>query len=67
MKQFKSLSESEKSAFERDGYVIIRSMFSKEETTLLMEVAENDNVIRRNNTEGRIRMAIQQNLPFGIR
>lgn len=52
MKQFKSLSESEKSTFERDGYVIIRSMFSKEETALLMEVAENDNVIRRN-TYGR--------------
>jgi hypothetical protein len=52
MKSFQRLSQSEKAAFERDGYVILRSLFSPEETTLLMEVAESDQVIRRN-TYGR--------------
>ena len=52
MSTFKKLSNHEKTVFDADGYVIVPSMFSPEETELLLHAAENDNVIQRN-TYGR--------------
>lgn len=52
MEKFKQLSAADKSAFERDGYVVIKGMYIKQEIDNLMEIASNDNVIQRN-TYGR--------------
>lgn len=52
MGKFKKLSMADKAAFDADGYVVVKSFYSKEEIDLLMQAAENDNVIRRN-TYGR--------------
>ncbi len=52
MGHFKKLSEADSASFERDGYVVVKSMYTKKEVDLLMQVAEKDNVIQRN-TYGR--------------
>ena len=52
MQQFRQLSVDDKLSFERDGYVVVKAMYSKAEVDRLMQVAENDNVIQRN-TYGR--------------
>lgn len=52
MEQFIKLSAANKAAFELNGYVIVKSLYTKNEIDLLMQAAENDQVIRRN-TYGR--------------
>ena len=52
MEQFIKLSAADKAAFELNGYVIVKFLYTNNEIDLLMQAAENDEVIRRN-TYGR--------------
>ena len=40
------LNEAEVKAFERDGYVIVKNFFSKEEIDKLYSIAIGDNVVK---------------------
>jgi ectoine hydroxylase-related dioxygenase (phytanoyl-CoA dioxygenase family) len=44
---YKKLTQEDKEVFDRDGYLLVRSMFSSEEIDLLYGIAKNDEVITR--------------------
>lgn len=52
MDHFKRLNQEDKLSYSQNGYVLSKSMFSRDEIKLLMDTAEKDNVIQRH-TYGR--------------
>ena len=66
MEQFIKLSAADKVAFEANGYVIVKSLYTKNEIDLLMQAAENDQVIRRIPMAEKTRMETLPNWLYGI-
>ncbi|HEX7844928.1 MAG TPA: phytanoyl-CoA dioxygenase family protein [Chitinophagaceae bacterium] len=52
METFQKLAAAERQLYERDGYVVIKSMYSKKEVDILLDTARNDNYIKQS-TYGR--------------
>jgi phytanoyl-CoA hydroxylase len=45
--QQRSFTQTDKEAFEKDGFVILRSFFSAEEAALLLQTAQNDEIVKK--------------------